>query len=130
MKTTFCFRSWALLLALAAPALHSQSTKAELFGVVRDPGGLPVAEAKLDLVNAATETKLSTESDTEGSYHFFALPPGNYEMVVAKNGFSTLRRGGIVVRVGDQVSLDLALRVGDVSESVEVTAAAPLLQSN
>ena len=49
---------------------------------------------------------------------------------LSKQGFATLHRDGIVIRVGDQISLDLELRVGDVSQSVEVTAAAPLLQSS
>jgi len=109
--------------------LNAQSTKAELFGTVRDPGTLPVNGASVELVNNGTDTRLSTVSDAAGSYHFFALPAGTYRLVVVKDGFTTLRRDGIVLRVGDQINLEIELRVGDVSQSVEVTAAAPLLQS-
>jgi hypothetical protein len=96
---------------------------------VRDPGGLAVNDAVVDLVNAGTDTKLSTASDAGGSYHFFALPAGTYSVAVAKEGFTRFRRDGIVLRVGDRISLDVELRVGDITQSIEVTAAAPLLQS-
>ncbi len=109
--------------------LHGQSTKAEMFGVVRDPGTLPVSGAAVELVNTGTDTKLAVTSDAMGDYHFFAVSAGSYQLVVTKEGFSTYRRDGIVVRVGDQVDIDLELKIGDLAESVEVTAAAPLLQS-
>lgn len=109
--------------------LEAQSTKAEIFGTVRDPAGLPVNGAAVELINAGTETKLAAESDSNGGYHFFALPAGSYRVSVVKAGFSTLRRDGLVIRVGEQVSVDLQLQVGDVSESVTVTAAAPLLSA-
>jgi hypothetical protein len=85
--------------------------------------------AAVDLVNTGTEVKRSVVSDDNGSYHFFALPAGTYSVTVAKEGFAKLQRDGVALRVGDQINLDLALRVGNVTESVEVTAAAPLLQS-
>src|SRR5262249_13739087 len=109
-------------------ALEAQSTKAELFGVISDPSNLPVNGANVDLTNTGTDTKLSVSSDASGSYHFFALPAGTYRIEVTKAGFSTLRRDGIVVRVGDQINLELELKVGDVTQSIEVTAATPLLQ--
>ncbi|MCZ2156645.1 MAG: carboxypeptidase regulatory-like domain-containing protein [Bryobacterales bacterium] len=120
-----------LLVLMACPlwTAHAQSTKAELFGIVRDPGSLPVNGATVDLVNTGTDAKLSVASDANGNYHFFALPAGTYSIAVAKEGFAKLRRDGIVLRVGDQISIDLELRVGDITQSIEVTAAAPLLQS-
>src|SRR5262245_55118863 len=117
------------LYVLASSIARGQSTKAELFGILRDRSGLPVSSATVELVNARTESKLTAESDTGGVYHFFALPAGSYQITVTKTGFSTLRRDGIVVRVGEQVSLDLQLPVGDVAQSIVVTEAAPLLRS-
>lgn len=118
-----------VLVAASSFPLQAQSTKAELFGTVRDPGNLSVNDAIVELTNTGTETKLSVATDINGNYHFFALPAGTYRISVAKEGFTTLRRDGIALRVGDQVNLELELRVGDVSQSIEVTAAAPLLQS-
>jgi hypothetical protein len=91
---------------------------------------LQVGGAAIDLVNAGTKGKLAVQSGTDGTYHFFAVSAGTYRITVVKEGFATLNRDGIVVRVGDQISLDLELRVGEVSQSVQVTAAAPLLQSS
>lgn len=101
-----------------------------MFGVIRDPGGLPVGSATVDLVNVATEGRSSVRTDLEGAYNFFALPAGTYRIEVAKEGFSALRRDGLVLRVGDRLGLDLDLKIGDISQTVEVTAAAPLLQSS
>jgi hypothetical protein len=118
-----------LLLLLVVWGAQAQSTKAELFGKVFDPSGLPAANAAIDLINPATEAKLSTVSDSGGNYHFIALAAGDYRVTVTKPGFAKLQREGLVLRVGDQINLRLDLKVGDMSQSIEVTAAAPLLQS-
>ncbi len=109
--------------------LYGQSTKAELFGVLRDASGLPIEDAAVVLTNTVAGTKMAGRTDAEGGYHFFALSAGNYRISAAKAGFRTLERSGIVLRVGDQVALDLKLEVGDVSQALVVTAAAPLLRS-
>ncbi|PYS31826.1 MAG: hypothetical protein DMG11_00005, partial [Acidobacteria bacterium] len=114
-----------LLLLLVTGAL--QSTKAELAGIVRDPSGLPVPEAEVRIANAGTDAELKIGTGADGSYRFFALPPGDYEIRVTKQGFSALKRTGISLRVGDHLDLDLTLAVGNIDEFVEVTAAAPLL---
>lgn len=118
-----------LLLITPASPVHSQSTKAELFGTLRDQSGLAIEAAGVELTNTGTGTKHTAATTLEGAYHFFALPPGTYQLSVTKTGFAPLRRDGVVVRVGDQLNLDLQLQVGDVSQAVVVTAAPPLLQS-
>ncbi len=117
-----------LFLALGAPCA-AQSTTAELFGVVRDPAGLATPHAAVALRNTGTQAQSTAVTGADGAYHFFALPPGTYRITVSKEGFAGLRRG-LALRVGDRISLDLALHVGDFSQQVEVTAAAPLLQEN
>lgn len=120
--------SAAAFLLLALP-LHAQSIRAELVGVVRDPSGLAAKAARVEVTNS--ETGLTAVADTggEGAYQFLALPAGNYRLAVGKEGFAPLKREGIDLRVGDRVTLDLDLNLGDASEVVEVTAAPPLLQS-
>ena len=118
------------LLSFLILRVEGQSTKAELFGMVRDAAGLRVSGATVDLVNVATEVRVSVESEMDGAYHFFALSAGSYRITVGKAGFATLHRDGIAIRVGDRVTVDLDLKVGDISETVEVTAAAPLLQAS
>ena len=123
-----------LLLALGAASGRgalAQSTKAELLGLVLDPSGLPVADATIEVQNTATETTQSVRSQAQdGSYHFFALSPGLYRLTATKEGFRTLRRDGVQLRVGDRISLDLRLALGEVTESIDVTADAPLIQSS
>jgi hypothetical protein len=107
-----------------------QSTKAELFGVVRDPSGLPVDSAIVTLTNVATAIEQQNSTDTGGGYHFFALNAGSYQIGVSKQGFKTLKRDGLNISIGSQTAVDLSMEVGDATQSVEVTASAPILQSN
>jgi len=110
--------------------LRAQSTKVELSGSVRDPAALSVEGAEVKLLNANTQAEQSFVTGVDGVYHFFALPPGTYSITVTKTGFATLRRDNVALRVGDQVSLELPLQIGAVTETLDVTTPAPLLQSN
>src|SRR5881397_695670 len=108
--TLFHATAGALLLCFCAAGAFAaalQSTKAELFGVVRDQTGLPIPDAEVRLVNAGTEVELKTSTAGDGTYHFLALPPGDYRITVAKPGFSALKREGIGLTVGARVSTDL-----------------------
>ncbi len=125
-------RSPIFLLAIAClpSSLSAQANKAELFGVIRDPSGLPVRFATVELTSAFTGLSTSISTADDGAYHFSAIPTGGYRLGVSKSGFAVLKRDGITLRVGDRQGLDLNLRLGNAIEVVEVTAAAPLLQSN
>src|SRR3989442_11360668 len=108
----------ALIASISAAA--GQSTKAELLGVITDPAGLPIQSAKVELANVATDVMSPTATGAKGDYHFFALLAGSYRMTVTKDGFATLKRDGIVLRVGDQINLDLSLQIGKLAEALEV----------
>jgi hypothetical protein len=90
---------------------------------------MPVDSAVVELTNAGTQVQARLNTSPIGEYHFFALPPGSYQLAVTKPAFAVLKRDGVVLRVGDQVRLDLTLQIGDLSQAVEVTAEAPLLQA-
>src|SRR5215471_3952517 len=111
-------------------ASNAQSTKVELSGAVTDPAGLPVPEAQIRLQNMNTDAEQSTSSGSVGQYHFVAIPPGTYSITVMKQGFAATRRDGLTLRVGAQITLDIALQVGTVEQSVTVTDEAPLLQAS
>lgn len=126
-----CLAVTACLAALSTAHLPAQSTKAEIFGIVTDPAGLPVPAVSLAIENIATQVRHKAHTTRPGGgYHFFALPAGAYRLTAAKPGFRTLHRDGVQLRVGDRVTLDLKLQLGEISESVEVTAGATLLQSS
>ena len=117
---------WVLLSSIA---LFAQSTRVELFGVVKDPAGLPVPGATVELKKAGTQITSAATTAADGIYRFGAVPPGEYELAVRKEGFSVLQRAGLTLRVGDQVPLDLTMTVGNIAQAVEVHDAAPALQS-
>lgn len=100
-----------------------------MLGLIRDPAGRAIQAARLELLNSATGAVARVESDAVGAWQFLALPAGTYRLTAAKAGFASLLREGIVLRVGDRLQLNLDLALGDSSQTVEVTAAAPLLQT-
>jgi len=128
-RLAFAAQCAAILLLLASSA-YAQSTKAELLGVVRDPAGLAVQGAVVEMTNAATGLAASTTTGSEGAYQFLAMPAGLYRLQVSRTGFAQLKREGITLRVGDRITLDVDLRLADEILSVEVTAAPQLLQAS
>ena len=117
----------ATLLSIAP--CFGQAGRAELFGAIQDPSGLPVANARVQAEDQATRARYSALSDGSGQYHLLGLPPGPYVLTVEQPGFRTYRQSGITLRVDDRTSLDVKLEVGQAAQSVEVTAAAPLLET-
>ena len=111
-------------------AAFAQGGKAELFGTVSDPSGLPAPEAAVAARQLSTQAQFSTRTDGRGAYHLLGLPPGEYTLTVERTGFRLYRQSGIALRLSDQVSLDVRLELGGAqAQAVEVTGAAPLLQT-
>jgi hypothetical protein len=107
----------------------AQAGRAELFGTVLDASGLPVAAAKVEAEDQSTVARYGAVSDERGEYHILGLPAGQYVLTVRQPGFRTYRGAGIVLRLGDRISFDVTLEVGQPAQSIEVTAAASLLQT-
>ncbi len=123
------FRCLSLIL-LTCAGVWAQSTKAEVLGEVRDPAGRAVVAAHIELSNLATGLSLSQLSRSDGTFQFLGLPSGEYRVQVQKENFTPLDRSGIVLRIGDRVSLELNLNLGSTNQAMEVDAAPPLLQAN
>jgi hypothetical protein len=117
-----------LLFAIVVPCF-GQAGKAELFGLIQDPSGLAVQNAKVEAQEQATMARFPTTTDERGTYHILGLPAGEYVLIVQQPGFRTLRQSGITLRIADQTALNVKLEVGQPAESIEVTAAAPILQT-
>ena len=112
-----------------APALcFGQAGRAELSGMVQDPSGLGVPKARVEAEDQATMVRYTAYSDVRGEYHVLGLPASQYVLTVQQPGFRTYRQSGITLRLADQVSLNVKLEVGELSQSVDVTGAVPLLQ--
>jgi hypothetical protein len=106
-----------------------QAGRAELSGTIQDPSGLPVPKAKVEAEDQATMFRYSAVSDGRGEYHVLGLPAGQYVLTVEQPGFHKYRQSGITLRLAGRTALDLKLEVGLPTQSVEVSAAAPLLQT-
>src|ERR1700676_3210327 len=112
--STFCF---------------GQAGRAELFGTIQDSSGLAVSKAKIGAEDQATMVRYSALSNDRGEYHILGMPAGQYVLTVEQPGFRLYHQSGITLRLGDRITLDVKLEVGQVSQSVDVTAAAGLLQT-
>ncbi|MCC6859102.1 MAG: TonB-dependent receptor [Bryobacterales bacterium] len=106
-----------------------QVSTGSIGGTITDPNGAVVPDAKVTAVHQPTGNAVETRSTYGGLYSFPSLVAGPYAVTVEKEGFKKLERLNIEVRVGLRVNLDLALEVGQVVESVQVTAEAPLLET-
>jgi hypothetical protein len=117
----------SLMLLLVASALAQ--TSASLSGTVHDPQGGAVAGAKVTLKDAGGATHLDTTTTNEGFYTFPIIQPGNYTVTIEAPGFKKSVKSGIVVNASDRQSAGVTvLEIGDISNSVEVTADAAQLQ--
>ncbi len=129
MRTRVRLISSLLLCLAAAMPAGAQETRGNISGTVSDTAGV-VPGATIRVTNV--DTGVSQQLTTNGSGYFEAplLNAGNYRVTVEMSGFKTLTQSGITVSVGQRVSLQLMLDVGALSERVEVTANAPLLDTN
>ncbi len=123
------FSKLAIVFAVSALAALAQSFTGAIAGTARDASGASVPEVKITLVNINTGEKRMAETSAEGNYTLPALPPGTYRLEAERAGFKKFVRPNIVVQVNQQISIDLALEIGDLTQSVEVTAETPLLQA-
>jgi len=117
---------FALILVgfLCVPPVSAQIS-ASLSGTVTDPSGAAVTAGNITVINVDTGVTHSTVTDGTGRYQVFSLPVGEYEVHVKKQGFAEEIRTGIHLVVGEAASVNLSLRVGEVSQQVTVNADAP-----
>jgi hypothetical protein len=109
----------AAMLLLPATAF-GQSTDAVLVGIVTDGSGAAAAGASVAAVNTGTGVRREVVTNETGAYRIAPLVPGIYEVRTSLPGFKTNMQTNVVLQTGAVLKLDMALEVGDVSESVEV----------
>jgi len=120
--------SFLFFIGLAVAPAGAQTTTAELSGSVADPSGAAIAKAKVIAANTATGLKYETASDDSGSYLITLLPPGTYNLSVEAQGFRRTVENNVTLEVNQRARIDFKLQLGAVSETVEVTTVAPLLE--
>ncbi|GAC1431792.1 MAG: hypothetical protein NVS1B11_01540 [Terriglobales bacterium] len=115
------------VLLLMASAAFAQETTGGLQGTVKDPSGAVVSNAHVSLVGSSLVGEKTADTDSRGYYRFANLPPGTYTLTVTGQGFSTIKRDGMVIEVGHLPTVDLTLEVGTTATVVEVNGAAPAI---
>jgi hypothetical protein len=120
--------SSAILVALSAIPLSAQ-TFGEITGHIADTSGAAVPATNVFLTNVATSAIRTAVSTDSGDYTFPAVAPGFYNVRVEKTSFKIASSSNVQVQVQQTLRLDFALEVGQVSESIEVSATAQMLQA-
>ncbi len=130
------FRTGVVCLALLLAALpgavlaQSQATTGVIEGIISDEAGAPLPGATVAIRNTATNFEKTTTSGPDGRFRGVALPLGPYRVTVSLQGFTTLVREGLELSVGQTMNLTgLVLKVTQRTESVTVTAAAPVVET-
>jgi hypothetical protein len=116
------------LLAVSTPAF-AQFETATVVGTVRDLSGAVVSAATVTLTNVETGLSTTRTSDNAGNYEFFTVRVGTYLVTAEKQGFAVAVADNVRVTVGGRHRVDLVLQVGAVTERVEVSGTATLLET-
>lgn len=117
------------LLGLSAAMANAQVGTATITGRVTDPTGAAVPAVEVVVTSLETNFRYNAVTNTEGLFRVQSLQPGKYRVSFTAAGFKSVVRDSLDVRSGDTLPLDVSLEVGNVSERVEVTGRAPLLET-
>jgi hypothetical protein len=126
MGRTFFLFAVLVLVTFSVPA---QSPQASISGTVTDAQSALVPRVSVSAINADTGVKTTAHTNEAGFYSLQALAVGPYSIRVERDGFQTQVQSGIVLTTGQALELNFALKVGAVTETVAVTADAPLIET-
>jgi len=124
------YRSSALALFLGSVfSLHSQTFQGGVRGIVTDNGGAAMPNAMVTLINEATSERRQTLTDGAGEYTFTAVLPATYTVRAEAPSFKRFEQTGVVVATQEFPTVDIKLQLGDVTQTVNVTADAALIET-
>jgi len=130
IKTVLVFCLLTVCWLASTTAAFGQSSTSAINGVVNDPVGAVVPGAKVTLRNVDTNVVRTTVSNSGGDYFFSSVPPARYILTFSAPSFQTETISPFEVAVAQTVTINAALRVGDVSQSVTVEAAGTQVESS
>src|SRR5919204_5481846 len=123
-------RTFALCFCLCFTfSLFAQIQNGQFTGLIEDPSGAAIPNAKVTVTNPATGLNVSATSSQTGLYVIRELPVGTYSITVQAPGFKTETRTGVTVNAGVSQRADFKLEVGQVSQTVEVSGAPPIVST-
>jgi hypothetical protein len=122
-----CSLSTALL--VTTQVAQAQEVTATIVGTVTDQSGAPIKGATVIATDTERGTAYSSTTNDSGSYNLARLPVGNYSVKVSASGFDTAVHPPFTLVLNQTARVDVQMKVGQVTTSVEVTGAAPVLQT-
>jgi Carboxypeptidase regulatory-like domain/TonB dependent receptor len=125
---TQCALVFSLLLLICLPAL-SQINFGRILGTVTDPSGGAISGAAVTITNVQTGASQPLTTESDGGFVAPALPPGTYSVRAEARGFKAAEHQDVIVEVGKDTRVDVALQVGASTQTVTVTEAPPLVDT-
>jgi hypothetical protein len=119
-----------LTLAVCTTAAEAQTTMATLRGKVADEQGAVLPGVTVTVVQVETNTSRTVVTSAVGQYFLPNLPAGSYEVTAELSGFSSKRRTGLILQVGQEATIDFSLAVGGLQETVEVVGETTILETS
>ncbi|HUY13798.1 MAG TPA: TonB-dependent receptor [Terriglobia bacterium] len=117
------------LLALSGHPASAQTVNGAFHGTVTDTSGAVIPGATVTVTNLATNLVRQVSADASGFYTITQLPPGHYAVTVSRPGFATVRQADVDLQVNQDLEADYTLKVGAVTQQVQVTAAPSALET-
>ena len=129
-RTTAGLQTLIILLVTisSASVVRAQVAGATLSGTITDPSGAAIIGATVSITNKATGVIRQAATDSTGFYSAPNLLPGEYEVTVAASGFSSTKQSDLALTVGAEQVLNLALRIGEANQTIQVEGLAPQVQ--
>ena len=112
----------------AATGLWAQTNRGTITGTVTDQSGAVIGGVSVAATNKGTGITSTASTGANGSYTIPLLPVGIYDLTAEQSGFKKFVQNGIAVEVGQTTRVDIGMQIGEVSQTVEVEAEAPLLR--
>ncbi len=130
MKRLYCLAIMICLLALNSASLFAQFETASVLGYVRDGSGAAIPNASVSLINQGTKASVTVKTSTQGAYQFTDVKIGQYSITATAAGFDTSSTSPFGVTVNARQRVDVALKIGASTETVTVSGAAELLETD
>jgi len=121
VSTTATLVAVLLLAICGSLRIQGQTIFGRISGTVRDANGGSVRNAEVTITNVATNLERSVTTDEDGFYTVTNLPVGTYKIFVVRDGFKKAERMDVVLNADERLTVDMALEVGQVTETVQVT---------
>src|SRR6266446_7478268 len=128
MRRLACFLTIVIVAHPSGLLAQATATTAQLEGLITDQQGAAMPGVSVGAKNVGTGFERAATSDTAGFYRLNLLPLGTYEVTAQLQGFATIKREGLVLQVGETLVVPITMRIAAVSETLTITAEAPVVE--